>query len=92
MLPYGEPIIPHAKDALFASMCDITQKYSKLPNCSCVLNCCSECPGFFVLDEEMNDEDDVNIPLILFPRYKNISSCSFHKQLFPAHLKHILSV
>ena len=50
-------------------MCDFPEKYIKFPKWSCVLNCCSECPGIFVTDAEMNDEDDVNLPLIQFHHY-----------------------
>ena len=66
VLPYVEPLFPRAKDAPFASMCDFPEKDIKLPKCSCVLNCCSECNGVFVPDAENNCEEDVNLPLIIF--------------------------
>ena len=51
-------------------MCDFTEKYIDLTKLSCVLNCCSECPGAFVFDEETIDEDDLNLPFIRFQQYK----------------------
>ena len=65
----------------------LSWEYIKFPKWSCVLNCCSECPGIFVTDAEINDEDDVNLPFIQFYHYKNISFCYFHTQLFPDHGK-----
>ena len=50
VLPGGESIHPCAKDATFSSMCDFPEKYIKLPKCSCVLNCCSECCSVVVTD------------------------------------------
>ena len=87
VLPYVEPIHPHAKDSAFTRMCDFPEKYIKLPKCSCVLNCCSQCTSIFVSDSEMNDDDYKNIPFIRFHHYKNISSCFLRKQLFPEHGK-----
>ena len=52
-----------------------------------MLNCCSEFTSVFVTDAEMNDEDDMHLTFILFHHNKNISSCYFHKQLFPEHEK-----
>ena len=46
----AENIHPCAKDATFSSMCDFPEKYIKLPKCSCVLNCCSECCSVVVTD------------------------------------------
>ena len=68
-------------------MCDFPEKYTNLPKWSCVLNVCSECPIFFVTDAENNYEYDLDIPFIWYHHYKSISSCSFHKQLFPEHFK-----
>ena len=62
-------------------------KKNKLPNWSCLLNCCIECADVFVPDAEINDKDDVNFPFILFQYYKNIISCSLHKQMLPEHGK-----
>ena len=50
VLPDGESIHPLAKEATFSSMCDFPERYIKFPKCSCVLNCCIEFPGVFVLD------------------------------------------
>ena len=68
-------------------MCDFTEKDIKLQKWSCVLNCCSECPGVFVPDAEINDGDDADLPFILFHHYENIISRYFHKQLFHEHGK-----
>ena len=86
VLPDREPTQPCAKYSSFANMCDFPEKYTKLPKWSCVLNCCSECPGVFVPDAEINYEDDVNLPFVLFHYYGNISSCSFHKRLLLEHV------
>ena len=73
---------------LHLSVCVTFMKiYIKLPNCSCVLNCCSEFPGVFVPDVEINDRVGVNLPFIRFHHHKNIISCSLHKQLFHYHVK-----
>ena len=53
-------------------MCDFPEKDIKFSKCSYVLNYCSECTGLFVIDAEINDEDDTNIPFIIFHPYKNI--------------------
>ena len=68
-------------------MCDFTDKYIKSPKWSCVLNFCSECPGVFVPDAEINFDEDVNLPFNNFHHYKNIISCYYHKQIFPEHGK-----
>ena len=68
-------------------MCDFLEKDIKFPKWSCVLNFCSERPGVFVPDTEMNDEDDAHIILILFHHYNNTISCYLHKQLLPEHVK-----
>ena len=47
-------------------MCYFPDKDIKFPKWSCVLKCCSECPGVFVPDAEINDEDDINLPFIVF--------------------------
>ena len=52
-----------------------------------MLNFCSERPGVFVTDAVMNNEKYVDPPFINFHHCKNISSCSFHKQLLPEHGK-----
>ena len=54
LLPDGESIHPRAKNSAFDSICDLPESDIKLPKCSCVLNCFSECTGVFVLDAEMN--------------------------------------
>ena len=87
MLPDGEPIHTRAKYSALSSMCDFPDKDMKFPKWSCVLNCCSECPGVFVTHEEINCEEGVNLPLICFCHYLNISSFYFHKQLFFKHVK-----
>ena len=60
---------------------------SNLTKCQCVLNFCSECPGVFVSDAEINCEEYMNLPFLSFNHYKNISSCSLHNQLLPKHGK-----
>ena len=55
----------------------VLTKISNLTKWSCVLNVCSECPGLFVPDVEMNDEKYVGITFISFHHNENISSCSF---------------
>ena len=69
VLPYGEPIHSFSKYAALSILCDIFEKDTKLPKWSCVFNCCSECPGVFVPDEEMNNESDVNLPFVRFHHY-----------------------
>ena len=64
VLPDGESINPHAKDSAFSIMCEFTEKYTKLTKWSCLLNCCTECPGVFVPDVEMNAEDYAYLTLI----------------------------
>ena len=71
-------------------MCDFPEKSFNLPKWSCVLNFCSEFPGAFVTDVVINDEDDLNIPLIQFHHCKNISSCSFQKNYFMSMVKYVL--
>ena len=68
-------------------MCDFSDKYTKLKNWSCVLNCCSGCPGVFVTDIEMNGDKYLDLPFICFHHYENINSCSFHKKILPEHGK-----
>ena len=60
---------------------------SNFPKYSCVLNCCSECSGFFVPDADINCKEYLNLSFICFHHYKNISSCSLQKHLFPEHEK-----
>ena len=83
----GEPINPHDKDSAFYSMCDFPDKDIKFPEWSYVLNCCSEFSGVFVPDSEMNDDEDTDLPFIIFYHYGNISSCYFHKHLLIEHGK-----
>ena len=52
-----------------------------------MLKFCSECPGVFVPDSEINDEDDADLPLIQFHHYVNIGHFSLHKELLPEHGK-----
>ena len=87
VLPGGKSIHPRAKYVAFTSMCDSPQKYINMPKWSFVLNCCSECPGVFVPDAEMNDGDYGDIPFILFYHCENISSCFLHKHLLTKHSK-----
>ena len=68
-------------------MCDFLDKDIKFPRFSCLLNCCSECPGLFVPDAEINGDKYVDLQFIRFNHYENISSCSLHKQLLPDHGK-----
>ena len=51
------------------NMCDYPDKDIKFTKWSCVFNCCSECPGFFVTDAEMNSEKDMGLTFILFCQY-----------------------
>ena len=87
VLTDGEPIHTCAKDSEFSSMSDCTNKYIKFPNWSCVLKCCSECPGVFVTDSEMSSNKDVEILFICLHYYENISYCYLHKELLPEHVK-----
>ena len=41
-------------------------KISNFPKWSCMLNCCSECPGIFVPDKEINCGENVNLLCIFF--------------------------
>ena len=79
VLPDGEPIRPHSKDAAISSMCDFPGKYIKFPKWSCVLNCCIECPGVFIPNAKINGYKYLNLPFIIFHHYKNIISCYSHK-------------
>ena len=80
VLPDGEPTHPRSKDSACAIICNFTDKDIKLPKCSRVLNCCSECPGVFVPYVEMIGDEDANLSSIIFCHYKNISSCYLYKQ------------
>ena len=78
----------HVPKILHLPLCvTFLKNISIFPKWSCVLNCCSECTGVFVLDAEMNDEDDANIPFIQIHHCVNISSCSLHKHVFTEHGK-----
>ena len=55
-----------SKDSAFASTCDFTDKYIKFSKCFMCVKFCSEFPGVFVPDEEINYEEDVNLPFIKF--------------------------
>ena len=79
VLPDREPIYPREKYAVFSSMCEFPDKDIKFPKWSCVLNCCSECHGFFSPHTEINLWEVVNLSFICFYHYKSISSCSFQK-------------
>ena len=69
-------------------MCDFTDKDTKFPKCSCMLNGCSECTGVFVPDTELNGDEDVKLPFIhSFSSLQNIRSCCFHKQVSSDHGK-----
>ena len=68
-------------------MCDFTDRDIKLPKWSCVLNCYSECPGFFFNEAESNWGDYVYLSFIHFHHYKDIISCYSHKHLLPEHVK-----
>ena len=48
-----------------------------------MLNCCSEFPGVFVPDEEMNCDEDVDLPFIHLHHKKNVSFFSYHKNPLP---------
>ena len=48
-----------------------------------MLNCCIECPVVFVIDEEINCDEDVDLPFICFHYYQNIISCSLPKHILP---------
>ena len=52
-----------------------------------MLNCCSECPGAFVPDAEINGDKNVDLPFAHFYHYENISSFYLHKHIFPDHGK-----
>ena len=51
--------------------------YIKFPKWLYVLNYYSDSTGIFIPDAEMNDEDDVNLPFIIFLSLQNTSSCYF---------------
>ena len=53
-------------------MCDFLDKNIKLQNFSYVLNCCIKCSGVFFTDSEMNGDEDVFLPFIIFHHYKKI--------------------
>ena len=67
---------------LHLPICVTFLKNINFPKWSCVLNCFSKCPGVFVTDAKMDNEDDADLPFIRFYHYENISSCSLHKQPF----------
>ena len=67
----------------FSSMCEFPDKDIKFPKWSCVLNFCSECPGVFFPEAEINYEEDVNLPSIHFHHYKDISSCYLTEHILP---------
>ena len=68
-------------------MCEFFDKDIKYPKWSCVLNCCSECPGVFVPNAETNCDQDVGLPFIHFNRYKNIGYFYLNKNLLSEHCK-----
>ena len=77
----------HVPKILHLPLCETLLKIYQVENLSWVLNCCSECPSIFVPDAEINDEDDAYLPFIWFHHYRNIISCSLHKQILPEHGK-----
>ena len=91
---YSDVVLPdratiHTCDKLtsFTIIHEFTDKYIKFLKCSCVLNCCSECPGVFLRDAEIIGDKDMDLPLIIFNHYENITSFNFHKQILPKHGK-----
>ena len=87
ILPCGEPIHHHSKDSALVSMCDCPDKDIKFPMWLFVLKFCCECTFVFFPDAEMNGDKDTYLPFIIFHHYGNISSCYFHKELLPDHIK-----
>ena len=53
-------------------LCQFTEKDIDMPKGSCVLNCCSGFPCVFFPGTEINFEEDVNLPFILFHTYRNV--------------------
>ena len=68
----------------------VTTNISNFSKWSCVLNCCSEFPGVFVTNSEINGDGYLDLPFIHFHHYQSTRSCSFHNQLLPEHGKHVL--
>ena len=61
----------------------------KIRKCSYVINFCSECPGTFFPDEEMNDNEDIDILFICFYHCEHVIFYYWHNELLPEHGKEI---
>ena len=85
LLPYKEHIHKSSKYSSFAIMSDCTEKYTKFIK---VINFCIECPGVFVLDAEINNNEDMELPI--FSLIKMLAVVIFTINYYLIIVKHVL--
>ena len=68
----------------------VTTNISKFSKWSCVLNCCSEFPGVFVTNSEINGDGYLDLPFIHFHHFENVRSCCLKNIFYLRIVKHVL--
>ena len=80
-MPHGSHIYAKASDMAKATMCEYPQPYHSLPNCKCVMRCCSKCPSVNIPGQETDDQYSNTSPPICFHVYHLIARCTTHGRL-----------
>ena len=72
---------------MFEIMCDCPDKDIKLKIGQVFWKKISDCPGVYIPDADINDDEDMELPFICFHRYESFSSCYLNQNFLPDNSK-----